>query len=88
MNHRLGFPAVVIAAGLVLARGSIAQLLTGTAERADGVLLIAITIFPTTAVAALADQLRSEDRHATLASLVVVRDLLEAALSVVLVVAM
>ena len=60
--------------------------MTGRSDLAGGVVLVAATLIPFALDTALADQLRSEGRHATLASLTMVADLCEPVLAFLLVV--
>ncbi|HEY3821316.1 MAG TPA: hypothetical protein VGL81_29320 [Polyangiaceae bacterium] len=79
----------VIAAGLlVLASAPLSRLTTGSADASFAVVFTAVTLVPFTLTTAFADQLRNEERHSTLARLVVVRELIEAALMFVLVIAL
>ena len=78
--------ALVLATALASAREPLARLLTGSSDHAGGMVIVALTLIPFALDTAFADQLRSEGRHSTLASLTVVRDLCEAAFSLLLVV--
>jgi O-antigen/teichoic acid export membrane protein len=78
--------ATVVATLLVVARVPLAVTMTGSIECAPDVILVALSLVPFTLDTAFADLLRSEERHSTLASLNVVRDLSEAALVFALVV--
>jgi O-antigen/teichoic acid export membrane protein len=78
--------AGVAASIIILARAPLAEMMTGSRDRAGGVVLVALTLIASALSTAFADQLRSEERHAALASLSVFRDLGEASLTFLLVV--
>jgi len=76
----------LVALLMVLFKERISQLLTGTREHASMVVLMALALVPGTVWDSFAEHLRSEERHRTLAAIIISRTLLSNALTVLLVV--
>jgi O-antigen/teichoic acid export membrane protein len=76
----------VMAALLIAARHDVSRLLTGTDEHSAMVILMALAMMPGTVGDSLGDYLRSEERHRTLATIIVSRTLLSNGLAVLMVV--